>query len=303
MVPTGEEVLSAADVKQLIQEFLTEAQYRKLLDIGDLDCSHEIADGTRFRINCHIVSGGPAFAARLVNHQIPTIEELLIPGVVMDLCRKIDGLVLFTGPTGCGKSTSMASIINQINEENTFNIITLEDPIEYVFPRKKCLVSQRELGTDFPTFPDGLKHVLRQDPDIVMVGEMRDLDSIALALTLAETGHLVIGTLHTPNTVQTVDRIIDVFPPNQQAQIRVELALSLRAVIAQRLLPKVGGGRIANREILIRTPAVSNIIRENRLAEMSSVLQTSVDQGMITFEKDLKRLQKMGLVSPDLVID
>ncbi len=296
MIVASDEVLAVSDVKSMIQEFLTDSQYKKLMDMGDIDCSHELSDGTRFRVNCHIVGSNPAFAARLINARSPTIEEIGLPPVVMDLCRKLDGLVLFTGPTGCGKSTSLAAIIDRINNENAVNIITLEDPVEYLFRSKKSLISQRELGSDFPTFPDGLKHVLRQDPDIVMVGEMRDLESIALALTLAETGHLVLATLHTPNTVQTIDRIVDVFPPNQQSQVRSELALSLRAVVAQRLLPRVGGGRIANREILIRTPAVANIIRDHRLTELASVMQTGADEGMVTFEKDYKRLAKEGLI-------
>jgi twitching motility protein PilT len=204
--------------------------------------------------------------------------------------------VLFTGPTGSGKSTSLASILSELTKSEPLNVITLEDPIEFELPSGKGLVQQRELGSDFQTFPDGLKHVLRQDPDVVMVGEMRDLETIALALTLAETGHLVLATLHTPNAAQTIDRIVDVFPPHQQMQVRLQLSLSLKAVVAQRLLPKKGGGRVANREILLQNPAVSNIIRENRLAELNSVLQTSQSEGMVTFDKDLKRLVKEGLV-------
>ncbi len=285
-----------AQVKDLMMEFLDEAQYKRFLAERDLDCSHTLEDGSRFRINCHMVGGTPAFVARLIPGRIPTAKELLLPDVVMDICRDQEGLVLFTGPTGSGKSTSMAAIINEINAELPLNIITLEDPVEFRFESKKAIVRQRELGSDFLTFPDGLKHVLRQDPDIVMVGEMRDLDSIALALTLAETGHLVLATLHTPNTVQTIDRIVDVFPPHQQNQVRLQLSMSLKAVIAQRLLPRKGGGRIANREILVRTPAVANIIREHRLSELESVIQTGGGEGMVTFEKDLKRMVKEGLV-------
>jgi twitching motility protein PilT len=183
-----------------------------------------------------------------------------------------------------------------LSQEDGLNVITLEDPIEFQLPRGKGIIRQRELGVDFPSFPEGLKHVLRQDPDVVMIGEMRDLDSISLALTLAETGHLVLGTLHTPNTVQTIDRIVDVFPSHQQSQVRMQLSLSLKAVIGQRLLPRVGGGRIANREILIKTPAVANIIRDERLAELPSILQTGASEGMITFEKDLQRLKDEGVV-------
>lgn len=289
------EALSQASVTSVMKDFLTESQQKQFKESQDLDCSHTLADGTRFRINCHIVSGLPAFTARIVPKTIPSPEELTMPSVVMDLARSRDGLMLFTGPTGSGKSTSLACIIKQLLSEEALNVITLEDPIEFDIPACKGLIQQRELGRDFANFPDGLKHVLRQDPDIVMVGEMRDLESIALALTLAETGHLVLATLHTPNTSQTIDRIVDVFPPHQQSQVRLQLSLSLRAIVAQRLLPKKDGGRIANREILVRTPAVSNIIRENRVQELTSVLQTNGDEGMVTFEKDMKRLMNEGL--------
>lgn len=289
--------LSFAEVKKLMGDFLSEEKYALFQKEGDTDCSYMHNDGTRFRINCHLVTGQPAFAARLVPQIIPTPEEILLPGVVMNLCRSLDGLVLFTGPTGAGKSTSLAAILNTINHERSINILTLEDPIEFIFESKKALVSQRELGMDFQTFPQGLKHVLRQDPNIVMVGEMRDLESIGLALTLAETGHLVLATLHTPNAMQTLDRIIDAFPPHQQTQVRLQLALSLRAIVAQRLVPKKGGGRIANREILIRTPAVSNIIREDRFIELATVMQTSQNIGMLTFEKDIERLIELDLVN------
>ncbi len=296
LTPSGAPNLTEKQVTDLMHDFLTEAQYKRFLQEQDLDCSHVLSDGTRFRINCHIVGGKPAFTGRVIPQSIPTLAELALPDIVMDLARSRDGLVLFTGPTGHGKSTSLAAIISSLVEELPLNIITLEDPIEFHLPSGKGLVQQRELGVDFPSFPEGLKHVLRQDPDVVMVGEMRDLESIALALTLAETGHLVLATLHTPNTAQSIDRIVDVFPPHQQAQVRLQLSLSLKAVIAQRLLPKKGGGRIANREILIRTPAVANIIRENRVQELTSVIQTSVADGMITFEKDYKRLLKEGLI-------
>lgn len=295
LYPVGE-VLSADAVMSLLRDFLSDAQQKRFLEEKDLDCSLLLQSSVRLRINCHMVSGSPAFAARVIPSVIPSLQDLDMPKIVMDLARSRDGLLLFTGPTGSGKSTSLASMLKELLTEVPFNVITLEDPIEFQIPPGLGLVQQRELGADFPNFPDGLKHVLRQDPDVVMVGEMRDLESIALALTLAETGHLVLATLHTPNTSQTIDRIVDVFPSHQQSQIRMQLSLSLRAIIAQRLLPKKGGGRIANREILIRTPAVANIIRENRLAELSSVLQTGGEDGMVSFEKDLKRLQKEGLV-------
>ena len=293
---TTDAPLTPDDVKKLMMEFLDESQFKRFLAERDIDCSHTLEEGSRFRVNCHMVGGTPAFVARLIPGKIPTAKELLLPDIVMDICRDQEGLVLFTGPTGSGKSTSMAAIINEINAEMPLNVITLEDPVEFRFESKKAIIRQRELGSDFLNFPDGLKHVLRQDPDIVMVGEMRDLESISLALTLAETGHLVLATLHTPNTVQTIDRIVDVFPPHQQNQVRLQLSMSLKAVIAQRLLPRKTGGRIANREILVRTSAVANIIREHRLSELESVIQTGASQGMVTFEKDLTRLVKEGLV-------
>ncbi|MEQ1849148.1 MAG: PilT/PilU family type 4a pilus ATPase [Candidatus Peribacteraceae bacterium] len=297
--PASAKPLTSAQVTALIKQFLSDKQLKKFDESKDIDCSHLTADGTRYRINCHVVGGQPAFAARIIPRDIPTPEELLLPPVILDLAKSRDGLILFTGPTGSGKSTSMASILQELLKSQPLNIITLEDPIEFLLPPGTGIVQQRELGSDFDTFPDGLKHVLRQDPDVVMIGEMRDLDSISLALTMAETGHLVFGTLHTPNTVQSIDRIIDVFPAHQQAQVRMQLSMSLTAVVGQRLLPKIGGGRVANREILVRTPAVSSIIRDHRLAELESVIQTGGAEGMVTFEKDLKRLVKEGLTKDE----
>lgn len=297
MTPVSSGVMTEQQVKEQILEFLPEKDYEeKLIKTGDVDCAFSLPDGTRFRINAHMSSGKPAYAARLIPREVPTIEDIALQPIVMDICRERDGLVLFTGPTGCGKSTSLAAIINQFNNEEAINIITLEDPIEFYFKSNKSLIRQRELGTDFVSFPEGLKHMMRQDPDVIMVGEMRDVETIALALTLAETGHLVLATLHTPNTVQTIDRIIDVFPGHQQTQVRYQLSMALRAIIGQRLVPRKGGGLAANREILVRTPAVSNIIRDQRLAELTTVLQTSEDVGMVTFEKDFKRLIKEGIV-------
>lgn len=296
LMPMSTEKLTSDEVTGLIHEFTTETQYKRLLAEKDLDCSHLLPDGTHFRINCHMVGGEPAFAARVIPNVIPSLDDLALPAVVMNLARNRNGLVLFTGSSGSGKSTSLAAIITTLVSEFPLNIITLEDPVEFQIPSGKGLVQQRELGVDFQSFPQGLKYVLRQDPDVVMVGEMRDLETIVLALTLAETGHLVLATLHTTDTSQTIDRIVDVFPSHQQSQVRSQLSMSLKAVVAQRLLPKIGGGRIANREIMIRTSAVANIIRENRLQELSSVLQTGTAEGMVTFEKDLQRLVSEGLV-------
>jgi twitching motility protein PilT len=221
---------------------------------------------------------------------------------VADLTLAHSGLVIVTGPTGSGKSTTLASMIERINNEQPVSITTLEDPIEFLFASKKAKLTQRELGGDMRTFADGLKHVLRQDPNVIMVGEMRDPETIATTLTLAETGHLVLSTLHTPSAAQAVDRIIDSFPPFQQTQIRAQMALSLRAVISQHLLPREGGGRVAAREVLLNTPAVGNLIRENKVPQISNVMQTSLSSGMFTLSQNLRDLVKDGLIAKDIAM-
>jgi len=211
-------------------------------------------------------------------------------------------LVLVTGPTGSGKSTTLAAMLNLVNSERNCHIVTLEDPIEFIYSPIKSIIKQRELGSDMLSFAAGLKHTLRQDPNVIMVGEMRDLETIAATMTLAETGHLVLATLHTINAAQTVDRIIDAFPPYQQDQIRVQLSMSLRGIISQRLLVKQGGGRIAAREVLINNPAISNLIRENKIAQIKTVIQTAADVGMNTMDQDLKRLFRQGAISKETAV-
>jgi twitching motility protein PilT len=223
-----------------------------------------------------------------------------MPAILSELIKASQGIVLFTGPTGCGKSTSLASMIETINRIRPVHIVTLEDPIEFLYQSKKAVIRQRQFGTDFLSFSEALRRILRQDPDVILVGEMRDLETIAAALTLAETGHLVFATLHTPSAAQTLDRIIDVFPPHQQEQIRLQVSLTLNAVIAQRLLPRKGGGRCAVREVLLNSPAVANIIRDNRIAELPNVLQTSAAEGMITIERDVARLLSENLVEREI---
>jgi twitching motility protein PilT len=273
---------------------------KRLSGEREVDTSYGIKEGLRLRINCHFERGNMGLAARIIPTHIPTLDEIGFTEHMKGLCSLNEGLILFTGPTGCGKSTSMAAMIQNINNERAVNVVTLEDPIEFLLPQGKGIVRQRELGGDFLSFSEALKRVLRQDPNIVMVGEMRDLETIAAALTLAETGHLILATLHTPNAVQAVSRIIDVFPSHQQQQIRTQLSLSLKAVLAQKLVPKEGGGRCALREFLINIPAVGNIIRENRLQELESVLQSQAGEGMCTFEMDLKRLAREGLISKEI---
>lgn len=299
LVPQTKGGVSATDAERFIKSVLGDAQWKRFKEEREIDIAYALSNGVRLRVNCHFEREQPGLVARIVPTDIPTIEELDLTTIVESFASKKEGLILFTGPTGTGKSTSMASIINHMNQSEAASVVTLEDPIEFLFPQGNGVIRQRQYGLDFLQFPEALRRVLRQDPDIVMVGEMRDPETIAAALTLAETGHLIFGTLHTPNAVQTIDRIIDVFEPHQQAQVRSQLSLSLRAVIAQRLVPKVDGGRIAMREVLINTPAVANTIRDGRLAELRSVLQTGGETGMISFEKDAKRLYKEGVISKE----
>jgi len=299
LVPQSKSDVTADDAEKLVKSVIGEAGYKRFQEDMEMDASFQLPGGERLRINCCFERGNVTLVARIVPPTIPTLEQVGLSELGEQFLNMHDGLILFTGPTGSGKSTSLAALIHQLNQTRAVNVITVEDPIEFVFPKGQGIVRQRQYGEDFKSFPEALKHILRQDPDVVMVGEMRDPETIAAALTLAETGHLTLATLHTPNAVQTIDRIIDVFPPHQQAQVRAQLSLSLRAVVAQRLLPKEGGGRTSQREVLVNTPACANIIRENRLQELKSVLQTSADDGMVSFDKDLKRLLKAGTISQE----
>lgn len=291
-----EPIIDKKTAERLIFEILTENQKEKFINTRELDCSHQLSDGYRFRVNVHWEKDNVGLVARVISNKIPTMDDLLLPPVVYSMTRAKQGLILVTGPTGCGKSTTLAAMINLINHESKAHIVTLEDPIEFIYEPIKSIIRQRQLGSDILTFASGLKHVLRQDPNVIMVGEMRDLDTISTTLTLAETGHLVLATLHTHNAGQTIDRIVDVFPPYQQPQIRLQLSISLNGVISQHLLPKRGGGRIAAREILVNTPAIANIIRENKIPQIKTVIQTSSEEGMFSMEQDLKRLVEEGLV-------
>jgi len=299
LTPQTKGTVTAADAERFVKAVLSDAEY-KLLKAGlEIDIAYELDSGVRMRVNCHYERTNLGLVARIIPTVIPPLEELGLTAISKSFINKNEGLVLFTGPTGTGKSTSMASIINHISQTTPRSIVTLEDPIEFLFPQGLGLVRQRQMSQDFLSYGEALRRVLRQDPDIIMVGEMRDPETIGAALTLAETGHLIFGTLHTPNAIQTVDRIIDVFPPYQQPQIRAQLSMSLKAVVAQRLLPREGGGRVAQREVLINTPAAGNTIRDNRIPELKSVLQTGAELGMISFEKDAKRLYKEGQISKE----
>ncbi len=299
LVPQTKEAVTDVQAEHFVRACLEEPAFKRFKEEKELDASYELHGGIRLRLNCHFQRGSMSLAARIIPAEIPSLESLDLQSLA-DKFRTIQqGLILFTGPTGTGKSTSLASLIQSVNVERAANIITLEDPVEFIFPPVKSMVRQREYGLDFLSFPEALKHVLRQDPDIVMVGEMRDSETIAAALTLAETGHVIFATLHTPNTVQSIDRIIDVFPPYQQSQIRSQLSMSLQAIVAQRLVPKKGGGRVALREVLLNVPAVGNIIRENRGQELASVLQVNEAAGMYTFEKCAKKFLKQGVITKE----
>lgn len=292
----------ASEAAELIFGILTEKQKQHLIEHRELDLSYEIRGVSRFRVNCFWERDNLSLVARIISPNIPSMEELLMPEIVYELMRIKQGLVLVTGPTGCGKSTSLAAMINLINQERGAHVVTLEDPIEFIYPPRsgKSLIVQRQLGSDMLSFAQALKYVLRQDPNVILVGEMRDLETIAATITLAETGHLVLATLHTHNASQTVDRIIDVFPPYQQAQVRLQLSLFLKGIISQQLLTKVGGGRIAAREVLINTPATANLIRENKIPQIKTVIQTSASEGMFTMDQDLKRLYEDGYITKEV---
>lgn len=298
-IPNTENV-SAQQSQTMIYSLLTKTQQEAFETERDLDISYELRDGSRFRVNLHWEKGRTGLVARVISSKIPSLDDLGMPPLVSDMLRVDQGLVLVTGPTGCGKSTSLAGMIETVNTTRAANIVTLEDPIEFLFEPKMCLIEQRQLGTDIMTFASGLKHVLRQDPNVIMVGEMRDLDTIGTTITLAETGHLVLATLHTHNASQTIDRIVDVFPPYQQPQVRLQLSMSLNSIISQKLLPRAGGGRVAAREILVNTPAVANLIRENKIPQIKTSIQTSAEDGMFTMEQDIKRLLNEGLITEEV---
>lgn len=296
-----DKVISASEIELMVRDLLNENDYKKFAIEKEFDLAYEIKDGSRFRINLHWEKGNIGLSARYIPSIIPSMEEIEMPKIVYDLCNLDRGLILLTGPTGCGKSTSLASMIEYINQNRSLNIITLEDPIEFVFQPDKSIIRQRQLGKDILTFQNGLTHVLRQDPNVIMVGEMRNLETIATTITLAETGHLVFATLHTYSASQTIDRIIDIFPPHQQNQIRTQISITLKGVISQKLLPSQDGGRVAAREILINTPAVANMVRENKIAQITSAIQTSSKEGMISMDNYLINLYKNKRISKEVL--
>jgi len=295
----NETTLDPETIEKIIQDGISESQFETFVKDRELDISYELPDATRMRVNLHFEKNYMGMVARVVPSKIPNMKDVMMPEVVYNMTRETQGLILVTGPTGCGKSTSLAAMIDLINSERSEHIITLEDPIEFIYKPKKSVIKQRQLGSDMLSFQSALKHVLRQDPDVILVGEMRDLETIAATITLAETGHLVLATLHTLNASQTIDRVIDVFPPYQQPQVRLQLSMSLKGIVSQRLLPTKEGGLIAAREVLINTPAISNLVRENKIPQIKTVIQTSAKEGMVTMDQDLKRLYNDGTITKE----
>ncbi|MDI6871881.1 MAG: type IV pilus twitching motility protein PilT [Bacillota bacterium] len=298
----GQEPLNATETQVLVFSMLTPDQQGRLEHQGQLDFSYGVQGLGRFRVNAFRQRGSYCAALRIIPTEVPSYTALGLPEIVHTLAQKHQGLVLVTGPTGSGKSTTLASMLDLINNERDCHIITLEDPIEYLHRHKRSIINQREIGLDTGSFSEGLRAALRQDPDVILVGEMRDLETISTAITAAETGHLVLATLHTNDAVQTVDRIIDVFPPHQQPQIRTQVAAVLQGVLAQQLLPRRdGAGRVVAVEVLVATAAVRNLIREGKTHQMLTLLQTGGKVGMQTFEAAYKELVRKGLVAQETV--
>jgi len=304
LVVVGMPVLDKEATRNLVYSMLNDEQKAIFEKERELDFSFALKDMDRFRVNIHVQKGNIEAALRRVPRKIPTIDELGLPDVVYDFVQKPNGLVLVTGPTGTGKSTTLASMINFINESRRDLIVCVEDPIEFIYTSKKSIIKQRELYSDTHSFPEALKRVLRQDPDVIVVGEMRDLSTVATTLTAAETGHLVLATLHTPDAPQTIQRIIDVFPPHQQRQVTVQLAECLQGVISQVLIPRADGkGRVLATEVMVSTPGIRNLIRENDISQIPSLLQMGAQHGMNTMDKSLKMLYKKGIITKEAAIN
>ncbi len=293
--------LTPQTTREVIYSILTNDQRQKLETDWQIDLAYSIPGRARFRVNAYFQRASLSAAFRLIPHEIPTLASLTLPPVIEEFTKKPRGFVLVTGPTGSGKSTTLAAMIDLINEVRHEHILTIEDPIEFLHRHKRCIVNQRELGADAQTFGLGLKAALRQDPDVILVGEMRDLETISTALTAAETGHLVFATLHTQDAAQTVDRIVDVFPPEQQQQVRVQLSVALQGIVTQQLLPKADGqGRVCACEILVPTPAVRNLIREGKTHQIYSALQTGGQFGMQTMDAALVQLVREHKITREL---
>mgnify|MGYP000569279399 CR=1 FL=1 len=296
---SGYQNMNSEQVEKLIFSILDEDQQRILMKDKEFDFSFAFGDLGRFRVNAFHERGNLAAALRLIPNNIKTVHELGMPPVVQTFAEYPRGLVLVTGPTGSGKSTTLAALIDKINSEKDKHIITIEDPIEFTHKSKRSAIVQREVHYDTYSFSAALRSALRQDPDVVLIGEMRDLETISAAITIAETGHLVFATLHTNSAAQSIDRMIDVFPPHQQPQVRSQLANILQGICAQRLIPAIGGGRVVAAEVMVANPAVRNIIREGKTHQLDTVIQTSADQGMQTMDRTLVKLVQSGVITYD----
>lgn len=294
-----EEVITPASAEGLISELLSDQQKERLKSEKQLDFAYSLTDSTRFRVNAYFQQGNWSAAMRLVPNKIRTIDDLGLPPILHEFTKLAQGFILMVGPAGHGKSTTTAAMLEEISQNRAAHIITVEDPIEFIFSQGKGIVSQREVGSDTPSFAEGLRTVLRQDPDVIMVGEMRDPDSIAAALTAAETGHLVFSTLHTNSASQTIDRIIDSFPASQQAQIVTQIATTLVGIVSLRLVPRISGGRILATEIMVTNAAIRNLIRERKIFNIDSVLQTGGKEGMTTLDHSLVQLVKAKEITPE----
>ncbi len=292
-----ERKLTEEDTQGLAFALMTSQQRERFLQQKEIDFSFQFKDKARFRVNVFFQRGNISIALRVIPNKIRTIEELNLPPILHYFARANQGFVLVCGPSSHGKSTTLAALINEINENRTEHIITIEDPIEYIFEPKKSMIEQREVGQDTLSFVKALRSTLRQDPDVIMIGEMRDPETMATAITAAETGHLVFATLHTNSAAQTIHRIVDSFPPEQQNQIRAQLASSLLGIVSQRLIPTTKGGLIPACEVMIMTPAIANLIRENKIHEIPMVIETSAEVGMISLNRSLANLVKEGKIS------
>jgi twitching motility protein PilT len=292
------EAFTAPVTQRMVYDVLSDEQIQRFETDLELDCSYALKSVARFRTNIFRDRGTVAGAYRRIPTEIPTIRQLGLPLILEELSRRPRGLVLVTGPTGHGKSTTLAAMIHLMNQERSLHVITIEDPIEYLHDHQRCIINQRELGFDTRSFGAALRAALREDPDVLLVGEMRDLETIQLAITCAETGHLVLATLHTNNAAESVDRVIDVFPADEQDQIRVQLANNLCAVVSQQLLPRAGEpGRVASVEVMIASSAIRNLIRENKAHQITSIVQTSAEIGMQTMDQALRDLYQQGLIT------
>ena len=291
------QILSAKDTQDLITSILSEEREKQLFAEQELDFSYELEGKTRFRVNIFFQRGTMSAAFRLISSRIRTLEELAVPSSVYDFTKPSQGFVLVTGPSGHGKSTTLAALIDRINMEKYKHVVTVEDPIEYVYTQNRCMIDQREVGTDTKSFGNALRAIFREDADVILVGELRDWETISMAITAAETGHLVFATLHTNSAAQTIDRIIDSFPASQQNQIRAQLSGNLLGVVSQRLIPRVGGGRVPAVEIMKGNSAVKNLIRENKIHQLDLVINTSADEGMVSLNNSLAKLVKDGDIS------